>query len=356
MNNKVIAVALFLTLAVSSMVVFVPSGSDGAVDESFVIKDSWNRDVSFDGPIEKIATFGTAFTVTAAELGFRDRIIMTDAYSLDAVKNLNLSKGYTFSTDIDEIGQKLADGEGGFDKNRDAVVIYGYASYVDGRDKLIGYGIKNVVGLYPSNYDGAIEVVSTIGKLFGISSGENVPANNMRDSKTYFSDELVANGIVEENEKRAAMYVGYTSSNFSAGNDASFTSSLMKLAGGRNVASDSSKASTYAIAPGDIELMGAEIVFLDCNYSKSIAEFRNEMHLSSDVKVYKLKENMNTYAPTAYDGISFMASAMYPEIFGSIDDQDEGGLADSMWYIAAIAAAIILIVAIVLVLRRNKTV
>ena len=357
MVSKKIVMVLTAILVMSSFMVFVPMSSDEteAADGPFMIKDHWGREITFDAPIEKIAVFGTAFAATVSDLGYLDSIVMADTYSIAALDDLDLDKGYSFTTEFDAIGQRLNDNEGGFDKDRDAVVIYGYASYEAGRDKLANeYGLK-VIGMYPSNFDNTIDCVKTIGKLYGIAENDNSAAKDMERAKTYFTDELSKNGITDD-KKVPVVYVGYTSSNFTAGNDASFTASLIRLAGGVNAASDSSKGSSYAIAPGDIELMGAEIVFLDGNYSKSVAEFRSEMHISSDVKIYQLGKTMNTYAPSAYDGIKLMASAMYPDIFGDIDDNGEGFLQDSMWYIVAAICVILLIVVVVIVVRRGKTI
>jgi ABC-type Fe3+-hydroxamate transport system, periplasmic component len=355
MNKKAMTITLVTAIVLSSFV-SVSLISDNSDADTVTVTGVWG-DVTIDAPVKKIAIFGTAFAITTVELGFGDRIVMVDTYSLDIVSDYGFERGYSVTTDTDEIGQKLANGEGGFDKNCDVVVLYGYSYQKTQAEKIRDtYGIK-VLALYPQSYDGAIDTVFTIGKLFGISEANNTAAKSMENAKTYYINELISKGIDTDSEKVPVAYVSYSSGNFSAGNDSSITAAMIRLAGGVNAASDSSKTGTsYPISAGDLELMGAKTIILDGNYPDSIAKFRSEMLVSENIKVYQLGKTMNTYASTISDGIKFIASAMYPEIFGELDPVDEGDNSNSMWYIVAIAAAIILLIAVVLVLRRSKTV
>ena len=355
MNKKTMTIALVTAVVLSSFV-SISLISDNSDAETITVTGVWG-DVTVDAPVGKIAIFGTAFAITAVELGFGDRIVMIDTYSLDIVKDYGFEKGYSVTTDTDEIGQKLANGEGGFDKDRDMVVLYGYSYQKTQAEKIRDvYEIK-VIALYPQTYDGAIDAVSIIGSLFGISEADNTAAKSMESAKTYYIDELASNGIDTESERVPAVYVSYSAGNFAAGNDSSITAAMIKLAGGKNAASDSSKTGTsYSINAGDVELMGAKVVFLDGNYPDSIAKFRSDMLISDDTKVYQLGKTMNTYASTISDGIAFIASAMYPDVFGELDPVDEGDGIDSMWYIVAAFAALILVAVIVIVIRRSKTV
>ena len=360
-KNNAIAAAIFLALSCMAFVPVAGGTADAAAfSEPLVMTDYGGYTHTFTEPAQKAASLGVTFTTTLMELGCVDSIVLMDSNSnpsvsgIDGLGSFNPNKFLSTSTEADVIGQRLINGEDGFDKDRDVVFIYNYSSTALNLLRNT-YGLK-VVSFYPQSYETGKNMVEQMGAIMGKSAKAAELIGSMDDAAHYYTDALTAAGITE---KAKAVYVSYSSNNLRVGNVNSYSVVLLKLAGGVNPADDTTKTgsalTSYAPDDGLFIQMDIDVIFMDAYAPLTPEEFRTAMNISDNVKIYKLSVVMNQYGPTSLQGIEFMAKAMYPDVFGNdagdgLDSMDQ----DDTWiYIAAGAAAIgICAVAYVLFFRR----
>jgi ABC-type Fe3+-hydroxamate transport system substrate-binding protein len=312
--------------------------------EKITVTNSAGTLVTFDEPAQKVASLGLSFTTTLMGLDRRDDIVMIDNYSAPASSGLAGAEGIAYYPvgDGQMIAQILANGLGGFDRNRDVVFLYGYSYHTTAIQSMEAFGIK-VVTFYPTNYEEGIDMVAKIGAIMGLDSKAADIVRTMRTEAAIYSEVLASSGL----DKIRAAYVSYSGGTLRVGNVNSYSVILIKMAGGINAADDIGKTgsalTSYAVDDTMFIQMNVDVIFLDPYYAGTPDGFRAEKNISKNVKIYKLDMPMNQYGPTSLDGIKYMAKAMYPSVFGT-PDQDEGGTAeDHIVYIllaSAIASAI----------------
>ena len=321
MVSKTIAIMISAVLVVSCAgVAYILLQEDDSSIGAFYVTDGRGKEIAFNEPAQKAATMGVSFTTTLIALEKLDSIVLMDTYSKTSSSGIPEIASYPDSmftsssaTNVSVLAQTLLNTDG-FNKDRDILIMYNYASMAGSWEILEKtYGLK-VAAFYPQSYDAAIEMVSAVGKIMGADEKAEKITEDMNDAKTSYLDALGTT------TKKKAMYVSYSSGNYSAGNAASFTAILMGMAGAVNSAEDSSKTgTTYVINAGDIlqieSIKGLDIVFVDGYYTGSVADFKSHFGLGASVEVVLLTKLMNQYGPTALDGIEYMANAMYPTVF-----------------------------------------
>jgi len=327
--------------------------------ERIEITNSVGTKVTFDEPAQKAASLGISFTTTLLELGCEDCIIMIDSYSApenSGIAELESIPSYPIYNNGQQIAQILADGEGGFDKNRDVVFVYGYLYHENDIRSLEQLGLK-VVTFYPETYEAGMEMVTDIGAIMGQNEKAAEITDSMQSAADYYS-EMLATTRISPDSKTKAIYASYSGTNLRVGNANSYSVILMKMAGGINSADDLNKTGGALVAyetDNTIFMqLDFDVIFLDPYYAKTPSEFRSENHISDDVKIYKLDVLMNQYGPTSRDGIEFMAKAMYPEIFGSLEEEKNEGGHDNYWVYIAITAVIVIAAAAAYLIFKQK--
>jgi len=294
-------------------------GNADSEDPYFTITNSIGTDVKFREPAQKAAVLGLAFSTTLLELGCGDDIVMIDIYSAPSssgVIELNSIPAYPVG-DGQQIAQLLADGPGGFDVNRDVVFLYGYSYHATAIASMEKMGLK-VVTFYPQTYEEGMDMIATIGTIMGRDEKAADIVNSMQENLTYYSDKLEEHGITSES-KAKAIYVSYSGDVLRVGNVNSYSVILMKIAGGTNAADNPSMTgsalTSYQVDSTIFIQSDLDVIFLDPYYAGTPSDFRAEMNIGPDVKIFKLDMVMNQYGPTSQDGIEFMAQSMYPQIF-----------------------------------------
>jgi len=325
----VIVVALLFIGGAAVMVAYMHThgeqyGNVDSEDPYFTTTNSIGTDVKFYKPSQKAAVLGLAFSTTLLELGCGDDIVMIDNHSAplsSGVTELNLIPAYPVG-DGQQIAQLLADGLGGFDANRDVVFLYGYSYHATAIASMEQMGLK-VVTFYPQTYEEGMDMITAIGAITGRDEKAAGIVNSMQKNLTYYADKLEEHGITSES-KVNAIYVSYSGGVLRVGNVNSYSVILMKIAGGANVADNpsmtGSSLTSYQVDNTIFIQSNPDVIFLDPYYAGTPSDFRAEMNIGPDVKIFKLDMVMNQYGPTSLDGIEFMAQAMYPQIFGYPDE------------------------------------
>ena len=341
MTNKIliIVVAFLFVGGAAATVAYMHMYGDGSADSDsaypagppgdpyFTTTNSIGTTVIFYEPAQKAAVLGLAFSTTLLELDRGDDIVMIDQYSAPSssgVAELNSIPAYPVG-DGQQIAQLLANGTGGFDVNRDVVFLYGYSYHATAIASMEKMGLK-VVTFYPQTYEEGIDMITTIGTVMGHDEKATGIVHSMQETLTYYSDKLDEQGITPES-KVNAIYVSYSGEVLRVGNVNSYSVILMKIAGGVNAADDpsmtGSSLTSYQVDNTIFIQLDLDVIFLDPYYAGTPNDFRAEMNIGPDVKIFKLDTVMNQYGPTSQEGIEFMARAMYPHIFGHPDDRSE---------------------------------
>ncbi|MCL2549606.1 MAG: ABC transporter substrate-binding protein [Methanimicrococcus sp.] len=334
----------------------------GAADFTPVtVVNSVGTAVTFEEPAQKAASLGISFTTTLLALECGDSIVLIDQYSSDSNSGITELASHPASSHSypvgngEQIAQLLADGMGGFDKTRDVVFIYGYAYHADAIRSMEALGLK-VVTFYPATYSEGVEMVTEIGAIMGKNSKAAEITQEMKSASAYYSQTLEENGIAGDSRVKA-VYVSYSGGNMRIGNINSYSVILLKIAGGVNPADDANMIGSALISYGidDTALiqLDPDVIFLDPNYSGTAEEFRAEKNLKDSVRVYKLSMIMNQYGPSSMDGIEYMAKAMYPDIFGYLDDEQAADKAgNTLLYVLAVCAFLAIAAIAYTALRR----
>ncbi|MCL2862683.1 MAG: ABC transporter substrate-binding protein [Methanimicrococcus sp.] len=318
--------------------------------------------VTFEEPAQKAASLGISFTTTLLALDCGDGIVLIDqysAYSNSGISELETHPVSSHSYPVgngEQIAQLLADGLGGFDKTRDVVFIYGYSYHANAIRSMEALGLK-VVTFYPTTYDEGVEMVTDIGAIMGKNEKAADITQEMQSAAAFYSQTLEENGIAGD-LKAKAVYVSYSGGNMRIGNVNSYSVILLKIAGGVNPADDANMIGSALISYGidDTALiqLNPDVIFLDPNYSGTAEEFRVEKNLKDSVRIYKLSMVMNQYGPTSADGLAFMAQAMYPDIFGALEDDERAAekAGNTLLYALAICALLAIIAVAYVMFRR----
>lgn len=359
MSKKVIImmVAVFSLLAVPAMVSFE---SEDLSADGVTLIDSRGVTLNLSEPATHVASFGAFCTNTLISIGKLDSAAVLDAGSKYSSSGIEEVKDYSDDMFVtvsgankDQVLQKMQAlyAEGKWDKGKDVIIGYGYASYMgEGNlwNILEADGFK-VFACYPSSYDGIVDVVLAIEKITGT---DNTASENMKYVKTYISETLEDKGITT---KVTCIYVSFSSGILKLANTGSVTADFIEYAGGDNIAEDSAKTSpTYSSDIGAVKLMKPQFVLLDGYYVGTAQDFADELDDSS-IGVLKMEKDWNTYCPKASEGLWNVACLLYPEIFEGDIPVMRSQEPDNTWVYAGVAVtaiAAISIAAVYFVKRR----
>ncbi|MDR0767482.1 MAG: ABC transporter substrate-binding protein [Methanosarcinales archaeon] len=353
-KKTIIMISLLFILFGTAMMPLGAADAGTTGFEPVTMTNSIGTQVTFNEPAVKVASLGLTFSTTLLALGCSENIILIDNWSesgrsgifeLESITNRPIGDGQ-------EIAQMLANGYGGFDKDRDVIFMYGYSYHSTAIQSMETFGLK-VVTFYPMTYEQGMDMTKDIGAVMGHNDKAAELVDLMQTTAAFHESELNRHGITE---RANAVYVSFSGGTIRVGNVNSYSVILMKIAGGVNPADDSSMIgsalTSYAVDSTFFIQMDIDVIFLDPFYSGTPDDFRAEMNINNNVKIYKLTPVMNQYGPTSIDGIQFMAKAMYPQVFGALDDQSGSAPANNMIYIA-IAALLVSAIAVGYVIFRK---
>lgn len=356
--KKIGMIAILATILLfTSMVPFVEAEDSNEIS----ITDSRGETTTLSQPATHVAAFGAFATNTLADIGYIDVAVLFDSSSeysksgIEEVRNYSADKFITVSSaNKDAVIQTmlgLAD-NGTWNKTTDVIFGYGYSYLSTVWSELEGYGF-NVITFYPNSYDGIVQVVEDIETVVG---AEHAVSEHMTYVKDFIGETLTSNGINETSEKVTAIYVSYSSSVYKLGNGGSVTVDFINLAGGNNIANDTSKAvPTYAVDLTAIVQLSPDFVLLDGYYTGSAADL-SALLGDDSIQVYKMNKSWNSYCPDATTGLWTVACQLYPQYFveGAVPVAPTSSDEDNTLLYAAIGAAVVVIAIVAVVVMRKR--
>ena len=368
MDFRAIAVIAVMALLASGSAVAIVA-DDSEATSPIVITDGNGNTLTFDQPVNKIATIGRGPTSTVIELGYLDKIVVADKYSysdsdpiFDEFKKrvdngTILAHGGNWSTADLKTDLVLASDEMGFNKETDAIVI---ASTIKDEfiQELKDAGFKNILQWdYVDSYDDTVSYVSAISRL--ISGTDTEKVNEMRAVETRISEILAEH---PEIEKRKAFYLTIFNGNYVVGNAGSLGTSMILAAGGDAYTVDAGITDkTYPANITDTYYNGGEntVIFVDSQIVTSAEKLQFVKDSVPGATLVAMGSLWNNYSIQCADGVWAMASAMYPEIsefdgeYTVIDNPEPTEPADYTLYIGiGVVAVIIIAVAVFLFMRK----
>lgn len=354
MNSKLFAVGVIVVLLFSSA--FLMISDDADADSTFEITDGTGKVFKYDGPTEHIVTMGLGVTLTVADLGQIDKIVAVDkycTYSYTGNEKLakisdDMSLGTTYSASnndyiVTTLAQMVEDKKMSLD---DTIVLTAYSNNTVLRGLLEGAGFTHVL-IYMSitEYADTVEFVKSMSMI--TTGGVSKVVADMEAVQKTIND-----GLKDVKTEAKGLYVRYSSSSgFTVGNTGSLAVSLITSAGGKNIAYDPEKGSTYGDQSLIVSLLSDNkdtVIFLDNGYLKdhSVEDFRNDVLGGDDsFLIVPLKSVWNNYCPDAAEGLWTFACSLYPNIFeGDIPTDDRGTTQDNTLIYVGVAAVVIILV------------
>lgn len=349
-----LAAVLFVMMLAVTAIITVPMAGDSSADSKYSVSDdrATPNTLYFDEPFKYVVTLGLAFTSTVVNLGEESKLILVDTNSKSA-----LSEGSTIPTistsNYDDVGAKITTlvTEKGITKDDVLIIMYSYSS--TGIGKLETQGYSKIMGFYPKSYDNVVTYVDKMETLIG---ADHSKSKEMADK----ANDIVSKMSDYSGDKVKGIYISYSSSKPQIANKNSIAVSMMEKCGAINAGYDADKSASYEPSSGmgpflvsKINDDGLKVIFLDGNYSGTVADFIEEYNLGDkDVKVYKIEKTWNSYTPEITDGLNYMSKCLYPSVFGSPDGDDTQPF-NYTTIIIMVVAAVIVIGAIFVVLRRR---
>lgn len=338
--------ALTAMLAISLLVPIIGSTESSA---AISITDSDGKTINLDEPAGKIVTLGFGFTITAIDLGYKDKIVGYDGGSTYASSGnekvlgmedvTNMGSAYATDDNIANIlAHMLQMSEGvdsKFDKSKDVIIINNWSGTVkvDGtRDQLVDKGFK-VVCFGADTYDEIHIMIHSMSELLG-GDPNNVIAK-MDQAKT---DALSMAASKADEPAPKAMYVSESSGTLRIYNSG-IAVSMIELAGGENVGNNGGTATYHAEDASFIIQSEPQVVFLDGNYSGTEEYFQDEVLKTRSIKVVKLEKDWNSTTPQVAEGLSAISEALYSSHASGGDSGDQNILMIAAGGITAIVVA-----------------
>lgn len=333
MNMKIVCTAIIAAVLMSSALALVLA-DDSEATGSFTVTDGLGNEVTFDGPVDHIITTGKGATATVIQLGQLDKLSVCDNYSLsseplfDELKNRVANdtvkaEGNTYSSGLAQFKNDILDcadpDQGGsFDRTSDVVVVTASKTYADPLVQFLNKnGYQKVLVWYGvETYDDIVDFVRAISTVLG--AGSNV-ADDMARASTSISETLAADGRA----KVKAFSITYSGGTYKVGNSGSLATAMILAAGGdAYTINDSMQNPTYEATLTYIYEQGGEgtIVFLDSNIWGDEDKLNDVKRALPGVTLYNLESLWNNYSVSSADGVRYMASVMYPDLFSYADE------------------------------------
>lgn len=313
-TNKILVGAVIAVFLSSAFLILLDSDESSA-DTPITVTDSTGTTLILDEPANKVATLGYGFTLSVIELGGQDKIVAYDVYSKDVINEHgivgeNIGSAYPTSTNIANILAamiQISQPEKSFNKSTDVIILNDYSGTIasDGtRDKLEDEGFK-VLCFGAETYDEVVFVIENIAKVIGKESSENLAEMNMIRDDVYNAGKDIA-----DEDKVKAMYVNSYSGTLRIYNSGIATS-MIELAGGKNIGYDSEKSGNYyATEASAILQLNPDVIFLDGNFPLTAKGFQDNVLRTNAIKVIKMEKDWNNYCPSASDGLLVVSAAM----------------------------------------------
>ena len=353
MNAKAVSLAVIGLFLVASVACVALTAVDSDADPTYSVTDDRGVTLGFDEPYKYVVTLGLAFTSTTVGIGQTSKLILVDTGSKDVLPEGSSIPTISTSnyTDVANKIKSVATDKGIANTDEILVILYTYSS--SGITTLTDQGINTIMAFYPKSYDDVVKYVEKMETLMG---ADHSKSKNMDD----VAKEIVSKMSDYSGDKVNAIYISYSSSTYKIANKNSIAVSMFEKCGAGNAGYDAGKSASYepegGLGPFLIDKInngGLKVIFLDGNYSGSAADFISEQSLGGkDVKVYKLEKTWNSYSPDITDGMTYMSKALYPSVFGSLDDDGKEPF-NYTFIIVGVIAAVAVIGVVFVVMRRH---
>ena len=346
-NFSALTVLVVSVMVFASFVVFSDSSD---ADSLIVVADGKGNTFEFDYVPDHIATIGVGITVSAVQLGVLDKIVVADNYSnkntSDILKDFRqyvsegkiAAHGNIYSSGLSDLKNDLVNAAdtamgGVFDKEKDVIFITGSDTYLKNIvPELTERGFKKILQWNSiTEYSDIVSFVKTI-SLVTLGSEHKI-VTQMTELTGYIADKL---GV---REKVEAFYVTYSGGTFKVGNTGSLANSMITVAGGSSITTDSSKSSpTYETNLTQLmENHPGAIIFVD-NSIAGNTSYLNQLktQVGSYATMVKLDSMWNNFSTESMNGVWTMACALYPDLFsGDVPYADGYGEENTVIYLGA---------------------
>ena len=353
MNAKAVSLAIVGLFLMASITCVALTAVESDADPTYSVTDDRGVTLGFDEPYKYVVTLGLAFTSTTVSIGQSSKLILVDTGSKDALpEGSNVSTISTSNyTDVGNKIKSIKEDKGIGSLDDILVIMYTYSS--SGITSLNSQGINTIMAFYPKSYDDVTKYVEKMETLMG---ADHSKSKNMDD----VAKDIVSKMSDYSGDKVNAIYVSYSSSTYKIANKNSIAVSMFEKCGAVNAGYDAGKSASYepegGIGPFLLDKInngGLKVIFLDGNYTGNASDFVSEQSLGDkDVKVYKLEKTWNSYSPDIADGMTYMSKALYPSVFGSLDDDGKEPF-NYTWVIVGVIAAVVVIGAVFIIMRRH---
>ena len=278
-------------------------GSSVDKSEPFTIVDDYGRAVTIDGIPERIVSVAPTPTEILFAVGAGDQIVGVDDYSDYPVAAANLTKVGAYPLNLESIVALEPD-----------LIVSGDLVPRAQLDQLEAQGIPYVLFA-----DRTLEDVFKTIQLAGVITGHVTEADDLVQSLSE-RVEAVTNKTLAAGVSRPEVYVEYYPMwTYGPG---SFGDDLIKLAGGRNIAENTSSeypeiTSEFIIAE-DPEIIVYTVGVMSTTTPESIAARAGWDNITAveDGAIYPIDDNLiSRYGPRIVDGFEDLAAIIHPELF-----------------------------------------
>lgn len=315
MNGKTLTIVVVIAVIISSIgLVLGKDAIMGFFDGDIELTDDRNVTVRFDGSFSRIASMGEPFTQILGELDALDKVVLVDKYGIA------LNTTYPQIDGILDVNQSING-----DRNLiaesiilaapDIVITYYWPSMSNAMANIafIEDTLKIPVLAYsPSSYDDVMTLVNNMGIITGKVDNATAIFNQMSHVKQVIQDYV---STLNESDY-PHVYFELATYGMKTVNYGSVSHNLIVMAGGINVAADSSiSASSYPTDQEDLvdfnSTYGIDMVIIEERSTREDSYFNTPL---PGVPIHRFPYGLNSYNTMLMDGLIWMAETLYPEV------------------------------------------
>ncbi|MGC8913833.1 MAG: ABC transporter substrate-binding protein [Thermoplasmata archaeon] len=308
MKNLIVVVAIIVLLGcILSYAIYVSQEHGGyGKKETITVIDDMGRTVMVQLPVQRVISTAPSNTEILFAIGAGDMVVGVDNYSDYPAEARNITHiGDFVSLNIELIVSLKPD------------VVFAYYGQKEGIMRLEQMGIPTIT-IRPQNLDDILREIMLISTVCGKrGAGENL---------TFELRERIAN-ITEKtktlNESaRPRVYYELWNSPFMSAGPGSFINDLIRLAGGKNIAGNSS--TDYPVLTEEYIISANPEVIITSSMNMDTPEkilnrtnWQN-MDAIKNHRVYAVDDNIvSRPGPRIVEGLEALAKIIHPEIFGA---------------------------------------
>lgn len=273
--------------------------------EYLTIVDDMGRVVQVPQPVRRVVSTAASNTEILFAVGACNLVVGVDNYSDYPEDVRNITKiGDFVSLNVELIYSLKPD------------VVFAYYGQRVGIERLSELGIP-VVTIRPQSVEDVMKEIMIIGTICGKRENASVLVNQCRqriDAVVNLTKSLA------ENERPKVYYECWNSPYISAG-PGSFIDDLIRMAGGTNIAANTSK--DYPVLTEELILYAnPEIIItssMNVDTPEKIMQRQNWQNIDAirERKVYSVDDNIiSRPGPRIVEGLELLAKLIHPEIFG----------------------------------------